>query len=90
MTKIITYIEKDNRFSRKANASERTTDYKLFAPAERIYAEQELDKLLGEGWQIISSSTYTSDSSFTGSTFNSSLSLSADCLTKLTIILHKP
>ena len=54
----------------------------LFAEEDRIYAEQELDELIKDGWQILSSSTYTTDSSVMGSTIM--------LLTKLTIILHKP
>ena len=54
----------------------------LFSEGERIYAEQELDELIKDGWQILSSSTYVIDSSVMGSTIVR--------LTKLTIILYKP
>lgn len=54
----------------------------LFSEEERVYAEQELDELLKGGWQILSSSTYTSDSSVMGSIIV--------LLTKLTVILYKP
>jgi len=86
MTKIITYTDKKGGFSRRADGAEDTTEKKkgktLFSDEERIYAEQELDELLKCGWQILSSSTYTTDSSVMGSTIM--------LLTKLTIILYKP
>ena len=64
------------------NYAEKKKGKILFAEEERIYAEQELDELIKDGWQILSSSTYTTDSSVMGSTIM--------LLTKLTIILHKP
>ena len=86
MTKIITYTDKKGGFSRSADGAEDTAEKKkgknLFAEEDRIYAEQELDELIKDGWQILSSSTYTTDSSVMGSTIM--------LLTKLTIILHKP
>ena len=85
MTKIITYTDKKGGFSRRADGAEGVAEKKkakLFAEEERIYAEQELDDLIKDGWQILSSSTYTTDTSVMGST--------VVLLTKLTIILHKP
>ena len=86
MTKIITYTDRKGGFSRRADGSEDIMEKKkgkpLFSEEERIYAEQELDELIRDGWQILSSSTYTSDSSVMGSTIM--------LLTKLTIILYKP
>lgn len=86
MTKIITYTDKKGEFSRRADGAEDTAEKKkgkaLFSDEERIYAEQELDELLKDGWQILSSSTYTTDTSVMGSTIM--------LLTKLTIILYKP
>lgn len=86
MTKIITYTDKKGGFSRRADGAEDVAGKKkgktLFADEERIYAEQELEDLLKDGWQILSSSTYTTDTSVMGSTIV--------LLTKLTIILHKP
>ena len=86
MTKIITYTDKKGGFSRRADGAEDVAEKKkskmLFTDEERIYAEQELDALLNDGWQILSSSTYTTDSSVMGSTIV--------LLTKLTVILHKP
>ena len=86
MTKIITYTDKKGGFSRRADGAEDTAEKKksktLFAEEDRIYAEQELDELIKDGWQILSSSTYITDSSVMGSTIL--------ILTKLTIILHKP
>lgn len=85
MTKIITYTDKKGGFSRRADGGEDTTEKKkgksLFLDEDRIYAEQELDELLKDGWKILSSSTYTTDSSVMGSTIM--------LLTKLTIILYK-
>ena len=85
MTKIITYTDKKGGFSRRIDGIEDNFEKKknkpLFAEEERIYAEQELDELLKDGWQILSSSTYTTDSSVMGSTIM--------LLTKLTIILYK-
>ena len=85
MTRIITYVDRKDGFSRRADGAEevpeKKTSLSLFADHERIYAEQELDELIKDGWQILSSSTYTFDSSVMGSTIVS--------LTKLTIILHK-
>ena len=85
MTRIITYVDRKDGFSRRADGAEEVPEKKkslsLFADHERIYAEQELDDLIKDGWQILSSSTYTFDSSVMGSTIVS--------LTKLTIILHK-
>ena len=86
MTKIITYTDRKGGFSRRADGTEDVEEKKkgkmLFSEEERIYAEQELDELIKDGWQILSSSTYTTDSSVMGSTIMR--------LTKLTIILHKP
>lgn len=86
MTKIITYIDRKGGFSRSTDGEEDITEKKkgkmLFSEGERIYAEQELDELIKEGWQILSSSTYVIDSSVMGSTIVR--------LTKLTIILYKP
>ena len=86
MTKIITYYDKKDGFSRRADGVEEDVEKRkgklLFSEHERIYAEQELDELIKDGWKILSSSTYTTDSSVMGSTIVS--------LTKLTIILHKP
>ena len=86
MTKIITYYDRKDGFSRRADGAEEDTEKKksklLFSEHERIYAEQELDQLIADGWRILSSSTYTTDSSVMGSTIVS--------MTKLTIILHKP
>lgn len=85
MTKIITYTNKKGGFSRRADGAEDTAEKKkgktLFSEEERIYAEKELDELLKDGWQILSSSTYTTDTSVMGSTIV--------LLTKLTIILYK-
>lgn len=85
MTKIITYTDKKGGFSRRVDGVEDTPEKKkgkaFFSEEERIYAEQELDELLKDGWQILSSSTYTTDSSVMGSTIM--------LLTKLTIILYK-
>ena len=84
MTKIITYTDKKGGFSRRADGGEDTTEKKkgkIFSEEERIYAEQELDELIRDGWQILSSSTYTVDSSMMGSTIM--------LLTRLTIILYK-
>ena len=85
MTKIITYTDKKGGFSRRADGAEDIVEKKkgimLFEDEERIFAEQELDELIKEGWQILSSSTYTTDSSLMGSTIM--------ILTKLTIILYK-
>ena len=85
MTKIITYTNKKGGFSRRADGAEDIAEKKkgktLFTEEERIYAEKELDELIKDGWQILSSSTYTTDSSVMGSTIL--------LLTKLTIILHK-
>ena len=85
MTKIVTYTDRKGGFSRRADGVEETVEKKkgklLFSEEERIYAEQELDELIKDGWQILSSSTYTTDSNVMGSTIMS--------LTKLTIILHK-
>lgn len=85
MTKIITYVDKKGGFSRRADGAEEVPEKKkgkmLFSEEERVYAEQELDELLKDGWQILSSSTYTTDSSVMGSTIV--------LLTKLTVILYK-
>lgn len=85
MTRIITYTDKKGGFSRRADGAEDVTEKKkgksIFGEEERIYAEQELNELIKDGWQILSSSTYTTDSSVMGSTIM--------MLTKLTIILHK-
>ena len=86
MTKIITYTDKKGGFSRRADGGDDNTEKKkgktFFSEEERIYAEQELYELIKDGWQILSSSTYTTDSSVMGSTIM--------LLTKLTIILYKP
>ena len=86
MTKIITYTDKKGGFSRRADGAEDIAEKKkgkaLFSEEARVYAEQELDELIKDGWQILSSSTYTTDSSVMGSTVMR--------VTKLTIILHKP
>ena len=86
MTKIVTYTDRKGGFSRRADGAEEVAEKKkgktLFVEDERIYAEQELDDLIKDGWQILSSSTYTTDSSVMGSTIM--------ILTKLTIILCKP
>lgn len=86
MTKIITYTDKKGGFSRRADGEEDVAEKKKgklpFVEGESIYAEQELDELIKDGWQILSSSTYTTDSSVMGSTIM--------LLTKLTIILYKP
>ena len=85
MTKIITYTDRKGGFSRRADGNEDVAEKKkaktLFTEEERIYAEQELDELIKDGWQILSSSTYSIDTSMMGSTIVR--------LTKLTIILHK-
>ncbi len=85
MTKIITYTDKKGGFSRKADGTDDVTDKKkgkmFFSEEERVYAEQELDELIKDGWQILSSSTYTTDSSVMGSTIS--------LLTKLTVIMYK-
>ncbi len=86
MTKIITYTDKKGGFSRRADGAEDVAEKKkskmLFSEEERIFAEQELDELLKDGWQILSSSTYTTDTSMMGSTIV--------LLTKLTVIMYKP
>ena len=86
MTKIITYANRKGGFSRRADGAEDVVEKKkgipLFSEEERIYAEQEVDELLKDGWQILSSSTYTTESNIMGSTIMS--------ITKLTIILYKP
>ena len=86
MTKILTYTDRKGGVSRRADGGEDVAEKKrgklLFSEEERIFAEQELDELIKDGWQILSSSTYTTDSSVMGSTIL--------LLTKLTIILYKP
>ena len=86
MTKIITYTDRKGRFSRRADGAEDIASKKKgklpFSEEDLIYAEQELDELIKDGWQILSSSTYKTDSSVMGSTIM--------LLTKLTIILYKP
>ena len=85
MTKIITYTDRKNGFSRKADGTKDIPEKKkgknLFSDKELIYAEQELEDLLQDGWQILSSSTYTTNSNVMGSTIV--------LLTQLTVILHK-
>ena len=86
MTKIITYTDRKGGFSRRADGAKDTTEKKkgktLFSEEERIYADQELDELIKDGWQVLSSSTYITDTSLMGNTIV--------LLTNLTVILHKP
>ena len=84
MTKIITYTDRKGGFSRKADGTDDIVEKKKGKEdytEERIYAEQELDELIKDGWQILSSSTYIVGSNILGSTVLS--------LTKLTIVLYK-
>ena len=85
MTRILTYTNKKGGFSRKVDDSENIADKKkgklVFSDEARVFAEQELDELIKEGWQILSSSTYTTDSSVMGSTIM--------LLTHLTLVLYK-
>lgn len=86
MTKIITYVDRKGQFSRRSDGGEDSAEKKkgkaLFSEEDRIYAEQELDTLIKDGWQILSSSTYTTNSSVMGSTIVQ--------LTRLTLVLYKP
>ena len=85
MTKIITYTDRKGRFSRRIDGGEDVVEKKkgkiFFSEEDRIYAEEEIDELIKNGWQILSSSTYITDSNLMGSTIMS--------LTRLTIILYK-
>lgn len=82
MTKIITYIDrtfdKKRGFSRTEHCDDNEKDTKK--SEKRIYAEDELDSLINEGWTIVSASTSELITGVLGSTTSFS---------KLTVILHK-
>lgn len=82
MTKIITYIDrtfdKKRGFSRAEHCDDNEKDTKK--SEKRIYAEDELDSLINEGWTIVSASTSELITGVLGSTTSFS---------KLTVILHK-
>ena len=67
MTKIITYSAKQTEFARLSDG-------------KTVLAEQELDMLLKDGWQLLSSSTHSSSGSFGGFTTTTAY---------LTVVLHK-
>ena len=82
MTKIITYIDrtfdKKRGFSRAEHFDENEKDAKK--SEKRVYAEDELDDFLNDGWSVVSAST----SEFITGVLGNTTSFS-----KLTVILHK-
>lgn len=82
MVKIITYIDrtfdKKRGFSRSDSYDENDKDAKK--SDKRIYAEDELDILLNDGWSIVSASTSELVTGVLGNTTSFS---------KLTVILQK-
>lgn len=82
MVKIITYIDrvfdKRNGYSRAESGDETEKDVKK--ASKRVYAEDELDHFLTEGWSIVSASTSELVTGVLGNTTSFS---------KLTVILQK-
>lgn len=82
MVKIITYIDrifdKKRGFSRAESYDENDKDSKKVE--KRVYAEEELDQFLTEGWEIVSASTSELVTGVLGNTTSFS---------KLTVILRK-
>lgn len=82
MVKIITYIDrvfdKRNGYSRAESGDENEKDAKK--TSKRVYAEDELDCYLNEGWCIVSASTSELVTGVLGNTTSFS---------KLTVILRK-
>lgn len=82
MVKIITYI--DRTFERKRGFSRAElndeTDKEAKKAEKRVYAEEELEQLLNEGWNIVSASTSELVTGVLGNTAS---------FTKLTVILKK-
>ncbi|MCH5169897.1 MAG: hypothetical protein J1F24_01285 [Oscillospiraceae bacterium] len=82
MIKIITYIDrifdKRNGYSRAESGDE--SDKNSKKTSNRVYAEEELDRYLNEGWSIVSASSSEMVTGVLGSTTSFS---------KLTVILQK-
>lgn len=77
MVKIISYSETKRIYSRPASDQDVNKD---LSKSGRIYAEDELDKYVNEGWTIISASTAEVVQMVLGS---------SSSFTRLTVILKK-